>query len=107
MSDTDKIICGLVKKDYPAASKKHNKSIAIITKQAPENEKYLVKPLSIAMFFYCIGEEQEKYLTKRYPNMPWLKELCGWQMDEAVTGKNNIELMSKAIREVVKECRLE
>lgn len=82
------------------------KQIHIILQEGLENEKYLEKPLSIAMFFYCIGGEQETYLMERYPNIPWLKELCGWQRDESVTSKNNMELMNKVIREVVKECGL-
>lgn len=83
------------------------KQMHVIRQEAPKNEKYLAKPLSIAMFFYCIGKERETYLTKRYPNIPWLKELCGWRMDEVLTGKSNVELVGKAIREVIRECRLE
>lgn len=70
------------------------------------NEKYLAKQLSISMFFYCVGSEYRDYLLKTYPEMPWLKELAGWNAEEGQNTESNVECIVAAIEEVMRECRL-
>lgn len=45
------------------------------------NECFLGRQLSIAMFFYCVGNSYCEYLERRYPNLPYLKALQGWRTD--------------------------
>ena len=70
------------------------------------NEKYLSKQLSISMFFYCVGNEYRDYLLKTYPEMPWLKELTGWNIEETQNMESNAACIVAAIEEVMGECRL-
>lgn len=70
------------------------------------NEKYLSKQLSISMFFYCVGSEYRDYLLKTYPEMPWLKELEGWNIEETQNVESNVACIVDAIEEVMGECRL-
>ncbi|MBR6665222.1 MAG: hypothetical protein IKL22_05825 [Lachnospiraceae bacterium] len=70
------------------------------------NEKYLSKQLSISMFFYCVGNEYCDYLWKTYPEIPWLKELTGWNAEETQNTESNVACIVSAIEEVIRECRL-
>lgn len=70
------------------------------------NEKYLSKQLSISMFFYCVGKEYCDYLWKTYPEIPWLKELTGWNAEETQNTESNVACIVSAIEEVIRECRL-
>ena len=70
------------------------------------NEKYLSKQLSISMFFYCVGNEYCDYLWKTYPEIPWLKELTGWNAEETQNTEPNVACIVSAIEEVMRECRL-
>lgn len=70
------------------------------------NEKYLSKQLSISMFFYCVGNEYCDYLLKTYPEIPWLKELTGWNAEETQNTESNVACIVSAIEEVIRECRL-
>lgn len=69
------------------------------------NEQYLNKQLSIVMFFYCAGNPYYEYLHKLYPDVPWLKELPGWQseMNERTSGRN-AEILYMVFQEVLHEC---
>ena len=71
------------------------------------NERYLKKQLSIAMFFYCAGNDYYGHLRRQYPELPYLKELPDWQSgtDEEAVGKN-AETLYMALREVLRECAL-
>ena len=71
------------------------------------NEQCLNKQLSIAMFFYCAGKPYYEYLHKLYPDIPYLKELPGWQfeMNERTSGRN-AEIIYTVFQEVLHECRM-
>ncbi len=63
------------------------------------NEKCLSKQLSLSMFFYCAGSQNEKYLRENYPDIPYLRSL-----DEAAS---SMEVALKtAVDEVLVECHL-
>jgi len=64
------------------------------------NESYLGKQLSIAMFFYCAGNAYYDELSSRYPDLPYLKQLEGWQ-DAA--GKQAMEQNAAILCSVIKE----
>lgn len=71
------------------------------------NEPYLARQLSIAMFFYCVGDMYYDYLVQKYPNLPYLKSLSGWHPETNETGGNlNAEILYKAFKELVQECKL-
>lgn len=72
------------------------KQVHLILHENLDNEKYLAKPLSIAMFFGVAGETYGKELLNKYPEMPWLKMLLG----EAA-----IEI-AKLVEAVLCECHL-
>lgn len=82
------------------------KQVHFILDRNLPNEKYLEKPLSISMFFYCIGEEHCKYLLGKYPDIPYLKA-----MDIENIEQNNAMVITdalwKSICEVMKICKLD
>lgn len=49
------------------------KQIHILWDKHLSNEKVLRHPLSIAMFFVCVGMDYQEYLLEKYPDIPWLK----------------------------------
>lgn len=51
------------------------KSIHLLLKKGLVNEKYLNRTLSIAMFFFCAGEEYKRYLLNKYPDIPFLETI--------------------------------
>ena len=59
------------------------------------NEQYLNKQLSIAMFFYCMGNTYYEYLRKQYPNLPYLKILSDQHSETALFA---------AFQETLREC---
>lgn len=78
------------------------------------NELYLDRPLNIAMFFYCVGDDYYNYLLKRYPELPYLKKLSGWRTEtEAQTDadqqvkEENAQALYAAYREVLREGMLQ
>ena len=84
----------------------NSKFIHFLLHENLPNEKYLSKQLSISMFFYCVGKEYCDYLWKTYPEIPWLKELTGWNAEETQNTESNVACIVSAIEEVMRECRL-
>ena len=81
------------------------KQIHLLLHENLSNEKYLEKQLSIAMFFFCVGDAYYDALKNKYPNLPYLKKLQGWQIrkDEQAMEKN-VEILSAILQEVLVEC---
>lgn len=72
------------------------------------NEPYLAKPLNISMFFYCVSEACRERLARRYPDLPYLKVLEGWQSgDESLVREHNARVLYAIYEEVLKESMLE
>lgn len=74
------------------------------------NELYLDRPLNFAMFFYCVGDDYYDYLLKRYPELPYLKKLPGWQTGtdtqmgaDRQVKEGNAQALYEAYREVLRE----
>ena len=83
------------------------KQIHLLLNENLPNKRYLEKPLSIAMFFGCVGAEYHKNLKRTYPHIPWLKEMVSWSMDEAPDAvKRNAKLIVNLLEAVMCECRL-
>lgn len=83
------------------------KQIHLILQDKTENEKYLSKVLSIAMFFYCAGDAHFQYLSQTYPHLPYLKRLEHW--DSAITPQGaeaDAQILCSVLEEVCKECCL-
>lgn len=72
------------------------KQVHLILQKNLDNEKYLAKPLSIAMFFGIIGEAYGEELLNKYPEIPWLK---------TVMQKDTMEI-AKLVEIVLSECGL-
>ena len=72
-----------------------------------ENEKYLARLLSISMFFYCADEAFYHLLMEKYPDLPYLKEMDGWEREGGEEGlEKNAETLCRAVREVAALCHL-
>lgn len=71
------------------------------------NEPCLAKQLSIAMFFYCVGHEYYRHLSDAYPDIPYLKEMDGWNNEntDAAVDKN-AGILCSIILDVARICRL-
>ena len=81
------------------------KQLHLLLHENLPNEPYLAGQLSIAMFFYCAGDAYYDALLRRYPNLPWLKKLPGWQNGaDKLTGNHNGEILLTAFQEVLREC---
>lgn len=76
------------------------KQLHLLLHENLPNELYLSKQLSIAMFFYCVGSAYYDELNSRYPDLPYLKQLEGWQ-DAA--GKQAMEQNAAILCSVIKE----
>lgn len=84
------------------------KQIHLLLRENPANEKYLEKQLSMAMFFYCAGDDYCRLLRNRYPDMPWLKTIPGWQIGkDACAAEKNAEILSELLGEVAAECGID
>lgn len=85
----------------------NNKFVHFMLERNLKNEWILKKPLSISMFFYCVGKEYKEYLKKMYPEIPYLEEISG-QEDETgwYTDKSNVENMVYAIYRTAQKCNL-
>lgn len=77
------------------------KQLHLLLRENLPNEPYLAKQLSIAMFFYCAGDEYREYLVRKYPNLPSLKSLPTGQ-----AGSRDAEDFYEAFQEVLRECKL-
>lgn len=83
------------------------KQIHLLLHEELENEKYLSRQLSIAMFFYCAGDTYFSYLESAYPQLPYLKEIAGWKpAGDKDSAKADAEALCAVLKEVRKECRL-
>ena len=72
------------------------------------NEPYLARQLSIAMFFYCAGDACYDGLICKYPNIPYLKKISGWQESiEPQAQARNAEILYAAVEEVLQECGIQ
>lgn len=83
------------------------KQIHILLDRNLKNEKYLSKPLSIAMFFYCWGEKYYDYLIHAYPDLPYLRNIQEWQAgnDELLLEKNT-KILENIIQDVIEQTRI-
>lgn len=85
------------------------KQIHILLDKNLPNEKYLAKQLSISMFFYCIGAEYCRYLWKKYPDLPYLKEIGGLQVQAGEMQDSileNADALCGVVREVLEICHM-
>lgn len=83
------------------------KQIHFLLDTKMENERYLDRLLSISMFFYCGQETQLCSLQERYPDLPYLKALDGWERTEGGNGtEKNAETLFHAVREVMGLCHM-
>lgn len=83
------------------------KFVHFLIKRNLKNEPVLDKPLSISMFFYCSGKEYKKYLQKKYPHLPYLEEITGWEKGtDFKAAKINAGKMVFAIYKIAKEYNL-
>lgn len=83
------------------------KQLHLLLHENLPNESYLARQLSIAMFFYCAGDAYYDYLVQKYPDLPYLKSLSEWRSETNMTvGNSNAEILYKAFREVLQECKL-
>lgn len=73
------------------------KQIHILLQDRLTNEKYLKKQLSISMFFYCVSHTCFEYLSRTYPDIPYLKEM---------TGDGGINSLYVAVMEVMEICHI-
>lgn len=79
------------------------KQIHILLDDTLPNEKQLEKQLSIAMFFYCADAQYCQYLSERYPEIPYLKEVNDWKRTEAADGAEyNAGLLCGIVEEVLR-----
>jgi hypothetical protein len=83
------------------------KQIHLLFHEHLQNERFLEKPLSIAMFFYCLGDAYYQYLSGTYQNLPYLQKINGWKegTDEACC-MDNAEVISSIVSDVSKKCKL-
>ena len=83
------------------------KQIHILRNEQLPNEKYLAGQLSISMFFYCVSTVYYEYLSLRYPEIPYLREIEGWnEVREVVGDANNAHVLANMIIEVAQKCCL-
>lgn len=81
------------------------KQIHILFGDRIPEERYLVKQLSISMFFYTTDAEYCRYLRDRYPDMPYLKVIEGWKKDEEENSAGDYaEKLCSIILEVMQLC---
>lgn len=85
----------------------NTKFVHFMLRRDLKNELVLEKPLSISMFFYCLGKEYKEYLQKNYQDLPYLEEITGWEKGtERKSVKSNAEKMAAAICEAAQKCHL-
>lgn len=83
------------------------KQIHLLLQDKIENEKYLSKVLSMAMFFFCAGDAHFKYLSQTYPHLPYLKRLEHWESAIAPQcAEADAQILCSVLEEVCKECCL-
>lgn len=83
------------------------KQIHLLLRDNLPEESCLSKQLSIAMFFYCAGTEYYKRLWDTYPDIPYLKQLKNWNLENTPTAVNkNAGILCNVILEVAQICRI-
>jgi len=83
------------------------KQVHILLDTGLPNEKQLEKQLSIAMFFFCVDAQYGQYLAERYPELPSLQEVEGFQKtDAAADVEHNAGLLCDVVGKVLQRCRL-
>ena len=84
------------------------KQIHLLTRENLRDENCLSRQLSIAMFFYCAGAEYFRRLQAEYPDIPYLKQLNGWSLENTPTAINgNADILYNVILEVAGICHIE
>lgn len=83
----------------------NTKFVHFILEKHLKNEVFLNKPFSISMFFYCKGQVYTEYLREKYPMLPYLEEIAGWEegFDKNVL-KDNAGKMAAVIERTAKKC---
>jgi len=72
-----------------------------------KNEKYLCRPLSISMFFYCIGMVYKECMQKKYPDLPFLEGITDWvDGNDQRAVKENARKMAAIIDKTAQKCGL-
>lgn len=85
----------------------NTKFVHFLLKRNLKDEPIMEKPLSISMFFYCLGKEYTEYLQKNYPNLPYLEEITGWDKGtDRKAARSNAEKMAAVIYETTQKCNL-
>jgi hypothetical protein len=83
------------------------KQIHLLLHEHLKNESLLKKQLSIAMFFYCMGDTYYQYLSGTYQNLPYLQKITGWKEGtDAACCVDNAEVISGIIRDVIRQCKM-
>ncbi len=84
------------------------KQIHLLTRENLRDENCLSRQLSIAMFFYCAGAEYFRRLQAEYPDIPYLKQLNGWSLENTPAAVNgNADILYNVILEVAGICHIE
>ncbi len=59
------------------------------------------------MFFFCVDAQYGQYLAERYPELPSLQEVEGFQKtDAAADVEHNAGLLCDVVGKVLQRCRL-
>lgn len=82
------------------------KSLHIMTQPRLINECLLGKPLSISMFFFCVGENYCAYLRKTYPDIPFLKVIKPLLL-EGVRDLGRQDWLNEVLRETINQIQEE
>lgn len=82
------------------------KQLHVISEDELRNEMELEKLLSIAMFFACSKREMCEVLKVKYPHIPWLACMEGWNHAESLCAGENVAEIARILELVIKECRL-
>lgn len=83
------------------------KSLHLLTKRGLKNESCLAKQLSIAMFFFCVGEDYHAYLRKNYPDMPFLGTMGSFMTEQAPAGSVEEPYWEAALAEILNKLQRE
>lgn len=83
------------------------KQIHLLLHEGLENEKFLNKQLSIAMFFYVQNTAYYEHLMTNYAGLPYLGKISNWQTgDSESEWRVNAEILIGIIKEVMEACHL-
>lgn len=83
------------------------KQVHLLLHEQLENEGYLSKMLSIAMFFGCKNKEYAADLRAKYPDIPWLRVLDECRKCEIQEElRTEVMAIGKLLEEVLRECHL-